>query len=100
MDEAYVVDSSVFVRWFIDQVGYEHAREVRDAFLTGAVELVAPDLARVELANGLRKAGLLREHLNKDEYVAAVRTLDDLGVELVAQDADGSSVSPGRRPTT
>lgn len=89
MDDAYVVDTSVYVRWFIDQVGFEHAREVRDAFLAGDVELISPDLARVEMANVLRKRGLLENHLARDEYLAAVRTLDDLGVELVVQDVDG-----------
>lgn len=89
MDEAYVVDTSVYVRWFIDQVGFEHAREVRDAFLAGEVELISPDLARVEMANVLRKKGLLDGHLTRAEYLAAVRTLDDLGVDLVVQSADG-----------
>lgn len=89
MDDAYVVDSSVYVRWFVDQVGFEHAREVRDAFLAGEVVLASPDLARVEVANVLRKKGLLTGHLTRDELLAAVRTLDDIGVELVAQDADG-----------
>ena len=89
MDDAYVVDSSVYVRWFVDQVGFEHAREVRDSFLAGDIELISPELARVEMANALRKAGLLKANLTRAEYLAAVRTLDDLGVELVAQDADG-----------
>lgn len=89
MDEAYVVDTSVYVRWFIDQVGFEHAREVRDAFLAGDLELISPDLARIEMANVLRKRGWRDGHLTREEFLVAVRALDDLGVELVVQDADG-----------
>lgn len=53
MSPAYVVDTGVVLRWFVPQVGYEHAREVRDAFRAGPVELAPPDFARVELAEVL-----------------------------------------------
>ncbi|MBE1588666.1 hypothetical protein ACFPOI_54705 [Nonomuraea angiospora] len=39
MADAYLVDTSVFLRWFVDQPGYEHAREIQDAFLRGRVAL-------------------------------------------------------------
>jgi len=85
----YVVDTSVFLRWWVDQIGWEHARRVRDAFLAGDSRLVAPSFTRVELGNVLRKVGLLHGVLDTAEYLAAARSLDDLGVELVETDADG-----------
>lgn len=86
---AYVVDAGVFLRWHVDQVGFEHAREVRDAFLAGAVRLLAPDFVRVEHAEVVRKVLFLRRHVDSEALAALVRSLDDLGVELHPLDADG-----------
>lgn len=87
-DQAYVVDTGVFVRWYVDQDGFEHAREVRDGFLEGAVQLSTTDLARVELAEVLRKKGLLLGRLDPGEYLSAVRDIDDLGVTVRPTEAD------------
>lgn len=35
MAELLVLDSGVFVRWYLPQVGHEHARRVRDDYLAG-----------------------------------------------------------------
>ncbi len=80
MAETYVVDTSVFLRWFIPQVGGEHAREVRAAFLAGTVALETADSARIELGHVLRPKGLLQGRLTREQYLAAVRAVDDLGV--------------------
>lgn len=88
MPDGYVVDSGVFARWFLPQVGFEHARRVRNDFLADAVALETPDLARIEVANVLRKAGLLRGVLDADAYVDAARTIDDLPVTVHATDAE------------
>lgn len=88
MADSYLVDSGVFVRWFIPQVGFEHAREVRERYLAGTVALSTVDLARFETANTLRKAGLLTGLLTEDEAVAASRVIDDLGVTVHATGAD------------
>ncbi|MGV9379105.1 hypothetical protein ACWDRB_25030 [Nonomuraea sp. NPDC003707] len=45
MADAYLVDTGVFLRWFVDQPGYEHAREIQDAFLRGQVALETADFA-------------------------------------------------------
>lgn len=29
--DRYVLDTSVAIRWYVDQPGFEHARELRDA---------------------------------------------------------------------
>ncbi|SEG73869.1 hypothetical protein SAMN04489712_110164 [Thermomonospora echinospora] len=50
MADAYLVDTGVFLRWFVDQEGFEHAREIQQAFLDGTVLLETVDFARVEVA--------------------------------------------------
>ncbi len=60
MADAYIVDTGVFLRWFVDRPGFEHAREVQEAFLDDLVELETADFARIEVAGVLRKKGLLQ----------------------------------------
>lgn len=86
--DRYVVDTGVFVRWFLRQVGSEHAREVRAAFLSGEVGLETVDSVRVELAHVLRTQGLLTGQLDRTTYLIDVRALDDLGVVMHGIDVD------------
>ncbi len=86
--DAFVVDTSVFARWFLDQVGAEHAREVRAGFFAGDVRLETVDCVRFELGHVLRTRGLLKGRLSADEYLAAVRSIDDLGITIHPTDAD------------
>lgn len=88
VDASYVVDSGVFLRWFVEQVGWQHAREVRSEFLAGRIHLEAPDSVRAELAHALRTQGLLRGRLDRAQFLGAVRSIDDLGVIVHATDAD------------
>ena len=83
---SYVVDTSVFLRWWVEQVGWQHAHRVRDRFLAGEIMLITPEFTRIEHAEVLRKKGLLDGVLGEDEYLAAVESLDVLGVELVPLD--------------
>lgn len=43
----YVVDASVVIKWYVDEVRHPQAR----ALLTGADDLTAPDFVLVEVAN-------------------------------------------------
>jgi predicted nucleic acid-binding protein len=52
-----VVDASVIVKWFVPEVGDAPAKALLDA----PDALVAPDLARVEVASALVRKGLRRE---------------------------------------
>lgn len=88
MADCFVVDTSVFLRWHVRQIGYEHAREVRQDFLSGAVELETVDSMRFELGHVLRNKGLLKGRLTAVQYQAAVRSIDDLGVRIHTTDAD------------
>lgn len=88
MADAYVVDTAVFVRWFIDQPGYEHARLVKKQFLDGDTHLETVDFARIELAEVLRKKGLLTGRLDVEEFKDAARVIDDLEITVQVSDAD------------
>ena len=88
MVDAYVVDTGVFLRWFVKQVGWEHAREVRADFLAGKLALETADSVRGELTHVLRTKGLLTGRLNQAQYLVAVRAVDDLGVAIHATDVD------------
>ncbi len=85
-EPAYVVDTGVLLRWYVPQIGWEHAREVQLAFLAGNVDLCAPESARFELAHVLRTKALLNGHLDRDEYVAAAGLLDDLELSRAVDD--------------
>jgi predicted nucleic acid-binding protein len=57
-----VVDASVIVKWFIPEVGAAPAK----ALLATADELIAPELARIEVASALIRKGIRRELAGAD----------------------------------
>lgn len=77
------MDTSVFVRCWVEQLGSQHAQRVRDDFLADRLVLVTPDFTRIELAEVLRKRGLVDGLLTESEYLIAAGALDSLGVEVV-----------------
>lgn len=80
--DAYVVDTGVFVRWFVDQDGFQHARNLQDDLVDEKTTVATVDFARVEVAGVLRKKGLLTKLLTTEEFAAAVRVIDDIGVTV------------------
>jgi predicted nucleic acid-binding protein len=101
--DAYLVDTGVFVRWYVEQLGFEHAVRVQDEFMVGAVKLETVDQVRVELGDVLRRRGLQAGVMDESDYVAAVRSLDDLGIAVHRTDADTLervALLCSRRPVT
>ncbi|WP_158088783.1 type II toxin-antitoxin system VapC family toxin [Thermoactinospora rubra] len=88
MTDAYVVDTGVFLRWFVDQPGFEHARQLQDDFLHDRIRLETADFARIEVAGVLRKKGLLAGRLTAEEFIAAVRIIDEFAVRVHPVDVD------------
>lgn len=88
MADAYVVDTGVFLRWFIDQDGFGHARELQRKLIDGTAVAETVDFARVEVAGVLRKKGFLAGRLSLEEFTAAVRVIDDIGVTVHPTTAD------------
>ena len=86
--DSYVVDTGVFLRWFVDQDGFEHARELQRELVGGSVTVATIDFARVEVAGVLRKKGLLARRLTPEEFAGAVRVIDDIGVTVYETTVD------------
>ena len=61
-----VLDSSVAVKWVLEEPGTEKALELRGDFLAGRHELIAPDVFAVEMAHALAKA-LRQRRLEPDD---------------------------------
>jgi len=75
-----VVDTSVVVKWYIPERHHEHARALRDAYLDGNFELVAPALMPFEAATALDYSG----HYDGERLEEASRSLPEYGIDLVA----------------
>lgn len=76
----FVVDASVVVKWYIPEQNHEQARALRDEYLDGTHDLLAPALMPFETVNALRYSG----EYDGDRLVDASETLPEYGVELVA----------------
>jgi predicted nucleic acid-binding protein len=74
-----VVDASVVVKWYIPEQNHEQARTLRDDYLDGAHDLLAPTLLPFEVINALKYSG----HYEGDRLVDASRSLPEYGITLV-----------------
>ena len=81
-----VVDTSVVVKWYIPERHHEQARALRNAYLDGAFDLIAPALMPFEAVNALKYSGYYDGERLKD----ASKSLLKYGIELVPFDDAGS----------
>jgi len=49
-----VADASVMVKWFVDEIYSENARKLRDEYINGTLEIIAPELMPYEVLNALK----------------------------------------------
>ena len=82
MADRYLVDTNVFLRLYIEQVGFERALAFPKAHLDGLVELETVDVVRLELGHALRKTGLTKNKMTPDEYVTAVQSIDVMDIPV------------------
>ncbi len=82
---AIVIDTSVVVKWYIPEQHHEHARALRDAYLDGRCDLVAPALMPFEAINALKYSG----HYDGDRLEDASQSLPEYGIDLVPFDETG-----------
>src|SRR4051794_31950449 len=52
----YVLDASVATKWVLGEVDSDKARTLRDDFVRGTHDLIAPDIFPAELAHALTRA--------------------------------------------
>lgn len=74
-----VVDTSVIVKWYIPEQHHTQARSLRDDYLDGQFELVAPALLPFEAINALKYSG----HYDGDRLGDAATSLAEYGIDLV-----------------
>jgi len=83
-----VVDTSVIVKWYIPEQHHEQARALRDAYLDGEFDLVAPALMSFEAVNALKYSG----HYEGERLEEASRSLPEYGIALVPFNKTGPIV--------
>jgi len=76
-----VVDTSVLVKWFIEENDSAPALRIRDAQREGRIRGACPDFALVELGNVLRYKFPPQD---VDRVTAAVRSITSLGIKVIA----------------
>lgn len=74
-----VVDASVVVKWYIPERDHEPARQLRDDYLNGRHDLLAPALLPFEVGNALKYSG----HYSGERLRDASTTLTEYGITLV-----------------
>lgn len=84
MDEI-VVDTSVVVKWYIPEQNHEQARALRDEYLDGKFDLVAPALMPFEAINALKYSG----HYEGNRLQNASKSLPEYGIDLVPFNKSG-----------
>lgn len=75
-----VVDTSVLLKWFIEEPGSQAALEVKTRYLAGETAIVIPDLALYEIPNVLR----FKRGVPEIEVQAVMRAFWDLELDVVA----------------
>ena len=74
-----VLDASVAVKWYIPERNHEEARALRDDYLDGTHDLLAPALLPFEVVNALRYSG----YYDGERLVEASATFPEYGIDLV-----------------
>ena len=82
--ETRVIDTSVLIKWFIKEIKRESAIEIRDSYLKGEINLIAPDLIVYEFLNALK---YIKQH-NEEEMKAIFETIMNYDLDLYVMDKD------------
>lgn len=78
MPDEVVCDSSVAVRWFLDQDGHDAARRLLERAASGELVLLAPPVILWETGNVLLKRGVRAGILTVADPVDAVNAVRDM----------------------
>jgi len=75
---AYIIDSSIAVKWFSQEAGTEAALVLRENAFSGKCRLEAPDLLLFELADALR----FNSCFNADDVKLALGSILNMGISF------------------
>jgi len=78
--EKIVVDASVAVKWFTAEKDTDKALKLKDSYLSGELELIAPTLIYYEVANALRFHPYYR--LTEKELFDAITALKEMQIAI------------------
>ncbi len=73
-----VADASVVTKWYLEEPWSANARNLRDTFVTGRIDLSVPALLFYESLNALRYTGLYEP----EELVTISRSLSGYGFQI------------------
>ena len=79
LDKAFVLDSSVVIKWFSEEIDTNRAIKLRDKFLKGEIDITVPDLQLYEIPNALR----YNQKLTENDVINAVESLMDMGINII-----------------
>lgn len=74
-----VLDSSVVLKWFVDEVDSDLAIHLRDEYVEGLREIIIPDLLLYEISNALR----YNTSFTVKEIKDSIDSIIDLEIEIV-----------------
>jgi predicted nucleic acid-binding protein len=74
-----VLDASVVLKWFVDEMDSPLAISIREEFYDGKMEIVVPDLLLFEIANALR----YNPTFTSKEIQEALETLFGMGIQII-----------------
>ena len=74
-----VIDASVVVKWFIEEIDSDKARFLRDKFIDGKIELTVPSLLYFEVLNALKYSQLF----DQSELDDAGESLENYGFNVI-----------------
>ena len=75
-EKILVLDASIAVKWFNVEPLRDKALLLRDKYVSGEIDLIAPDLLFYEVANALR----YNPRFGVEEVKSALIALEDLGI--------------------
>ncbi len=74
-----VIDASVVVKWFIEEIDSDKAIFLRDKFIENKIELIIPSLLYFEVLNALKYSQLF----NPSELNDAGESLENYGFKVI-----------------
>lgn len=79
VNDNFVLDSSVVIKWFSNEEDTAIALELRDSYVKGNVSIACPDLIIYEIANALRYNKALKEK----DIDNSINSLLSMGISII-----------------
>ena len=76
--ETVVIDASVLIKWFVNEIKSDSAIKIRDQYIKEEVNLIAPNLILYEVLNALK---YIKLH-NQEEVGEIFEIIINYGIEL------------------